>query len=409
VPVAVAIGLTGLVAVYIFTDFPLFFASNTLFHSLNSYVLIAFPLFFLAGNIMGTGGLAKRLIKICQVATAPIAGGLAIAMVLACAVFASITGSSTTGLVAIGTIMFPALTKAKYDKSFSSGLLTTSGSLGILIPPSIPMIFYAYLADQSVGKMFLAGIGPGLLITILLCVYAHYFAKQKKYTYAEFKFLDLLKALKAGLWAIGMPFIILGGIYGGVFTVTEAAGVAVIYAAFVELFIYKELKWQDLLKILDETTLFVASIAIIVSMASFFGQYLALERIPDEVAIFFQRFITSKMLFLVVINCLLLFVGTFMDIISAMVILVPLLLPLATRYQVDLVHLGIIFVINMEIGFMTPPLGLNLFASQMITKMTFDKVIKAVLPTLLILLLVLIFVTYFSQLALFIPSLYYAK
>ena len=407
VPIAFCIAATGLFGIIVFTDIPVSLVSDNLFHALDAYTLIAVPLFFVAGNIMSAGTIAEKLVNFARSVTGFLNGGLGISAVLACGIFASVTGSSTTALVAIGTIMFSAMTRAGYSGRFSIGLLTTSGSLGILLPPSVPMIVYAFIANQSVGRMFLAGVLPGLLILALLAAYSFYFADEGDQPREQFSLARVVQTVREGFWALLLPVVVLGGIYGGIFTATEAAGVSVVYALIVEMFIYRELKWRDLPRILDESALFSAAIMVIIAMATFFGQFLTLEQIPESIVSAITAHIDSKWVLLIFINVFLLFVGTFMDIISAMLILAPILIALANRYQIDLVHLGIIFVINMEIGFMTPPLGLNLYAAQAITKMTIGEIVRAVVPTVGILLIGLLIVTYFPQISLWLPGLVY--
>lgn len=294
--------------------------------------------------------------------------------------------------------------KAGYSERFSAGLLMTAGSLGILIPPSVPMIIFAHISNVSVGKMFLAGVVPGLIVLLLLSVYAYFFGDSNEDARQEFSFRRLVLAIRYGIWALLLPAVVLGGIYGGLFTVTEAAGVSVIYALLVEIFIYRGIGWRDIPRLIDEAALFSAAIMIIIAMATFFSQYLNLEQIPPKLAKAVTDHVESKFLILLIINLFLLFIGTFMEIVSAMLILVPVLIAVANRFQIDLIHLGIIFVINMEIGFMTPPLGLNLFAAQGLTKLRIAQLVRGALPTMGILFLVLMLVTYVPQVALWLPN-----
>jgi C4-dicarboxylate transporter DctM subunit len=330
-------------------------------------------------------------------------GGLGVAAVVACGIFASITGSSTTALVAIGSVMFAAMVRNGYSQRFSAGILTTAGSLGILVPPSVPIIVFAHIANQSVGKMFLAAVFPALLVLMLLSVYAALFADSKQEAEDKFDIRKVARTARDGFWALLLPVIVLGGIYGGYFTVTEAAAVSVVYAFVAEMFIYGELKWRDLPRVVDQAVLFSSAIMIIIAMATFFGQYLALEQIPGKLVTAVTEHVDSRFTLLLLMNVLLLFIGTFMDIISAMLILAPILVALAARFEIDLVQLGIIFVINMEIGFMTPPLGLNLFAAQGLTRMKIAALVRAVVPSVGVLLIVLILVTYIPELTLWLP------
>lgn len=408
-PIASCICITGLAAILLFTQIPISLPAGNLYHALDSYTLIAVPLFFIAGNIMSSGSLAPTLVEFARALTAFLRGGLGVATVLACGIFASITGSSTTALIAIGAVMYGSMVKAGYSERFSAGLLMSAGSLGILIPPSVPMIVFAHIANVSIGKMFLAGVIPGVMVLLLLSVYAYFFSDSKEDARQAFSLRRLLSSVRHGIWALLLPGVVLGGIYGGLFTVTEAAGVSVIYALLIELFVYRGLKWRDLPRLIDEAALFSAAIMIIIAMAAFFSQYLTLEQIPPKMASAVTDHVTSKFLVLLIINLLLLFVGTFMEIVSAMLILTPILIAVANRFQIDLIHLGIIFVINMEIGFMTPPLGLNLFAAQGLTKLKISELVRAALPTVGILVIVLMLVTYVPQVALWLPNLVYPK
>lgn len=403
-PIAFCLCLTGLAAILVFTDIPVSLPAGNLYHALNSYTLIAVPMFFFAGNVMSAGSLAPTLVEFARACTAFLRGGLGVATVLACGVFASITGSSTTALIAIGAVMYGSMVKAGYSPRFSSGLLMTAGSLGILIPPSVPMIIFAHIANLSVGRMFLAGVVPGLLVVVLLSIYSYFFADSKREDETEFSWYPLWISIRKGIWALLLPVVVLGGIYGGLFTVTEAAGVSVVYALFIELCVYRSVKLRDVPRLADEAALFSGAIMIIIAMATFFGQYLTLEQIPPKMAEVMTNHVHSKFMVLLIINILLLFVGAFMEIVSAMLILAPVLIAVATRFQIDLIHLGVIFVINMEIGFMTPPLGLNLFAAQGLTKLRIGELFMGALPTLGILFFVLFLVTYVPEVALWLPN-----
>jgi C4-dicarboxylate transporter DctM subunit len=404
VPIAYCICATGLFAVAMFTQIPLSLPAGNLYHALDSYTLIAVPLFFVAGNIMASGSLAPTLVEFARACTAYLRGGLGVAAVLACGIFASITGSSTTALIAIGAVMYGSMIRAGYSERFSAGLLMSAGSLGILIPPSVPMIVFAHIANVSVGKMFLAGVVPGLLVLLLLAIYAYFFSDSEQDARQEFSWRRLTQAARRGVWALSLPALVLGGIYGGLFTVTEAAGVSVIYALFVEKVVYRSLRWRDLPRLIDEAALFSAAIMLIIAMAAFFSQYLTLEQIPPKLAQTVTEHVHTKFMVLLTINLFLLLLGTFMEIVSAMLIVTPVLIAIATRYQIDLIHLGIIFVINMEIGFMTPPLGLNLFAAQGLTKLKIGTLVRGALPTMAILSIVLMLVTYVPEVALWLPN-----
>jgi C4-dicarboxylate transporter DctM subunit len=363
-------------------------------------VLLAIPLFILAGNLMTQGAISKRLIRIAASITAPLPAGLGVAAVLSCTLFAAISGSSPVTLIAIGSLMYPALVEAGYKKSFATGLLASAGTLGIIIPPSIPMIVFSIMANVSVTDMFIAGVLPGLLLAALLMTYAMVHGRgmaRGKWDPVEFR-----TAITTGFLSVLVPVIILGGIYSGYFTATEAAAVAVAVALVIELGFYRELKPTMVWKAMTDTTEMLGMIFFILLFAVSFNKFLILEQIPQNMVESMSGMISSKFQFLVAVNILLLIAGCFMDIMSAILVFAPLLVPMAIHYGIDPVHFGIIMIVNLEIGYLTPPVGINLFVASAAFKRPLGEVIRAVIGPMLMLLLGLMVVTFWPELSLFL-------
>ncbi len=365
----------------------------------NKDILLSIPLFILAGNIMSRGGMASRLIDLMKSLTAPIPGGLAIATILSCAAFAAVSGSGTVTLLAIGTLMYPALINAGYPKSFALGALCAAGTLGIVVPPSIPLILYGIMTQTSIGDLFIAGIGPALLLTILMLGYA----MMQNFSHRESSWnLDyILTSLKKGVWALLMPIIILGGIYTGYFTATESAAVAVVYAIIVETFIHKEMKWAVLFEVIAETTKLLGSLFPVLMIALSLNVFLTYEEVPQSLVAWMSQRIDNPTTALLGINLFLILIGCIIDIGSAILILAPMLGPIANSQGIDPVHFGIIMVMNLEIGYLTPPLGLNLIVAMGVFKEKFWTVCKATIPFLLIMLTGLLIVSFVPKIALF--------
>jgi len=404
-PIAVCLFLTAVVALLL-SDVSLVVLGHAIFFKIESYSLLAVLFFILAGNLMVKGAVAEKIINIIKSLVGFFPGGMAIVAVLSCGIFAAISGSSPATVIAIGSFMLPAMIGMNYDRKFSTGLIASSGSLGILIPPSIPMIIYGMIVGVSIGKLFLAGVLPGLTVMLAFSLYSLITCKRNVNIKREtFDFGKIVDAFKDGGFALLLPVVILGGIYGGIFTPTEAAAVAVFSALALEFFLYHKIKLKDLPQIVIESSITTAALMIIVSSASCLGEYLTLELIPDRMAEFLVATIHNKYLFLLVVNIALLFVGTFMDIISAMLILVPILAGTLVGFDINPIHFGIIFIFNLEIGYLTPPLGINLYVAGSLAKMPFTEVVKAVLPTVVIMLICLFIFTYFPQLSLYLPKL----
>ncbi|MDZ7401647.1 MAG: TRAP transporter large permease subunit [candidate division KSB1 bacterium] len=363
--------------------------------------LIAIPLFTFAGYVLAESNAPKRLVNLSRAMFGWMPGGLAIVVLVTCAFFTAFTGASGVTIVAIGGLLYPMLLKEGYPEKFSLGLITSSGSLGLLFPPSLPIILYAVVAKISVDQLFLAGIIPGFLLIILLSIYSTQKGKKAAVPVTRFNWGNLWLALKEAIWEIPLPFIIIGGIYGGFFTATEAAAITAFYALIVEVFVYQDLKlFKDIPKIIKESTVLVGGILVILGTALGLTNYLIDEQVPMKILNFMQTFISSKIVFLIMLNILLLIVGCMMDIFSAIIVVVPLIVPIARAFGVDPIHLGVIFLTNLEIGYLTPPVGLNLFISSFRFEKPILQLYRASLPFLLILIIALFIITYIPALSL---------
>ena len=367
--------------------------------SLNNEVLLAIPMFIAAGNVMTRGSIAERLIEVMRVLTQWLPGGLAVATILSCAMFAAISGSSPVTLLAVGTILYPALLREGYSRSFSLGALTSGGTLGIIIPPSIPLILYGIVTEKSISDLFTAGIMPGLLLTAVLGIYALWF--NRHLPSKSLDFLQIAEALRKGIWALLLPVVLLGGIYTGYFSATEAAAVALGYALIVEIFVHREMRVRDFFNTSVETAKLLGTLFPIVAVALSIKSLLTVEQVPHALAEWIGTIVTDPITFLLAMNVLLLLVGCFIDVISAILILGPLMLGIAQTYGIDPIHLGIIMVINLEVGFLTPPVGLNLIVATTAFRESFFFVCRAVLPFIALILAVLMIVTFVPELSLF--------
>lgn len=405
VPISVTLASVTMVLLYYFTPSPLIAIPQQLFNGLDNFVMLAVPFFILAGAIMTQGAMAKRLIDVMNFLVGHIRGGGAIAAILSCLFFAALSGSSPATVVAIGSIMIPALKNSGYPERFSIGLLTTAGSLGIVIPPSIPMIFYALVMNVSVAELFMAGILPGILIALCIMVYSVILARKNNWRIErKIPFKEGMIYIKDGIWAMLLPVIVLGGIYSGIFTPTEAAAISVTYALFIEIFIYKELSYEKLRKAAVESAVLSGSLLFILSCAMTFIWLLTTEQIPEKLAEVTMQVAKSPEIFLLLVVILFLFMGSVIDDVSAMMILSPLFFETLRRFNIDLIHYGIVMVLVIEYGFLTPPFGLNLFVAMGLTKKSLLEVSRAVLPFLVILLICLFICTYVPWISLFLPN-----
>lgn len=407
VPVAFAISGATIISIYFFTDIPMEVTVQRMFAALNSFPLLAIPLFILAGKLMENGGISKRLINLATVFVGHTAGGYAAVGVLACMFFGALSGSSAATVAAIGAILIPAMILRGYQPRFAAATLAVSGELGAIIPPSIPMILYGVVTGTSIGDMFIAGVVPGILLGISLIIFVFIVSKIKGYggdiekTTWKVKF----KAIYDALFALIMPVIILGGIYGGFFTPTEAAAIAVLYALVIGLFVYKELKIRSLVDMFGEAAITTSIIMIIISSAGLFSWYLTQNMVPQQAAIFLTELTSNPFTFLLFINVLLLVVGMFFEASAAILILAPILLPIAIQFGIDPVHFGIIMIVNLAIGMVTPPVGVNLFISCKIANISLEEITKGVLPFLILLIFNVLIISYIPILSTWLPSL----
>jgi len=408
VPIGIALGLASTLALIVSGSVNPTYIAQGLVTSIDSFPLMAVPFFVLAGDLMGHGGLSKRLLNVGNVIFGRYAGGLAIIAVVTCMFFAAISGSGPATVAAVGAIMMPAMARDGYRPPFTGGLIASAGSLGVIIPPSIPMVIYSTSANVSVTKMFMAGVVPGMLIGLSLILYAWFQARREGITgtIENHDLKTILRTIWEAKWALMVPVLILGGIYGGVFTPTEASAVGVIYGLIVGLFVYRELKFADLYHIFAASALTSATIMIIVGAATIFGRVLTIERIPVMMADAITHWVSSPLAILLLINGFLLIIGTFMETLAAIIILTPILLPVAMAAGVDPVHFGIIMIANLAIGMVTPPVGVNLFVASRVGETPLEQVVRAALPFLAVMLLVLVAITYIPALSLTLPAIF---
>ncbi len=363
--------------------------------------LVAIPLFTFAGYLMAESRTPERLVNLSRALFGWLPGGLAIVALIACAFFTAFTGASGVTIIALGGLLYPILLKEKYSEKFSLGLLTTSGSLGLLFPPSLPLILYCLIARVNVDDLFLAGIVPGVLLILLLSFYSIYKGAASKAQREPFSLSRVKKALIEAIWIVPLPIIILGGIYGGIFTASEAAAVTVVYVLFVELVIYRDLKLtKDVPRIASDAMILVGGVLIILGCALGLTNYIVDAEVPAHIVEFMRQHISSKFTFLIILNVCLLVVGCLMDVFSAIIVVVPLILPIAREFGVHPLHLGIIFLTNLEIGYSTPPVGLNLFIGSYRFKKPIPELCRAALPFIAVLFIFLVIVTYVPDISL---------
>ncbi|HQZ07777.1 MAG TPA: TRAP transporter large permease subunit [Burkholderiaceae bacterium] len=405
IPVAISLGLASLLTIAFFSQDSIASMSIKLFETSEHYTLMAIPFFVLAGNLMSTGGVAKRMVRFAIAAVGHLRGGLAIASILACMLFAAVSGSSPATVVAIGSIVITGMVRNGYTKEFAAGVICNAGTLGILIPPSIVMVVYAAVTEVSVGRMFMAGVVPGIMLGLMLMIAVWWRAGKLQITpppKASGK--EVLRALRDSMWGLALLVIIMGGIYGGVFTPTEAAAVSAVYALAVAVFVYRDLTFKQLPEVFLESAKTTVMIMFIVANALLFAHVLTTERIPQAIAEQIMAVGMSPWMFLLVVNIILLIAGNFMEPTGIILILAPILFPIAMKLGIDPIHLGIIMVVNMEIGMVTPPVGLNLFVTSGVTGMNLVQVTKAALPWLTVLLVFLVIVTYVPAISLALPN-----
>jgi tripartite ATP-independent transporter DctM subunit len=407
ISVAVSIGLASVLGIHL-SNVNMLISVKELFSSINKFPLAAIPFFILAGNIMDTGGISRRLVEFAKSIVGGVQGGLPMTMVLTCMIFAAVSGSSVATTFAIGAILIPALIKHGYPRPYAASLQATSAELGVIIPPSIPLILYGVSAEVSIGELFIAGVGPGLFIGFALMLFVWIYCKYKGWGHNDGEGrLGVGRAtLKAG-WALLMPVIILGGIYGGVFTPTEAAAVAVFYALLVGMVIYREIRITDLFGILRKSVISSAVIMFIIANAGLFAFLLTRAGVPEAIGLWLKDILESPGLFLLGVNITLFLIGMFIETSAAILVLAPILVPVAIYFGIDPVHFGLIMVVNLAMGMITPPFGVNLFAACTVARLSLDKVIKDLVPFVVVVFACLMVISYFPPLSLALRDLVY--
>jgi C4-dicarboxylate transporter DctM subunit len=405
VPVFMCLFFTAVLGFVLFTDLPILLLTQTLFRSLDNFALVVVLFFILCGNIMTAGSIVERLIKVANAVVSWLPGGLGMAGILACGLFGAISGSTVATVVALGGFMIPALLENGYPMRYAVGVMTTSGNLGVIIPPSIGMILYSMISNVSLEGLFMTGFVPGILIMGLTCVYTYFVFRNN----TEILRMpvpstrELIQILKEGFWSLMLPVIIFGGIFSGAFTANEAAVVACVYAFVVELFIHRSMKFSQVKQITVSSAITSATLLIIVSGATCFGRLLTLENIPGKITEAVLATIHSPFVFLLAMNILLLIVGMFMDIISATLILGPVFLPMLAGFNVDVMHFGLIMTVNLAIGYCTPPMGVSLYITGAMVNKDLFWVTRSVVPFLAIQVAVLLLMTYLPDLTLWLP------
>ena len=408
VPIAFAMGFATLLAIIAHGEMPFSLLAQRALVGADSYALLAIPFFILAGNLMNYGGITSRLIAFANAVVGRFRGGLAQTTVLSTMLFSGISGSAVADATALGKVLIPAMKKQGYGAPFAGGLMAAASVNGPIIPPSIPMVIYGLSVGKgvSIAALFLGGVVPGLLLGLSLMVMAYYISVKRNYpVFERVSWREIPRRALPALWAMMMPVIILVGVTGGIFTVTESAAVAVLYAAFIGLVVYRELKLADLLPILVQTALDTALVMFIIALASGFGYLMAISGLPREIAAWISSISTDPYVILLLINVLLLIVGCFMEAIAAMLILIPVLIPIVQAVGIDLVHFGLIMVFNLMLGLLTPPVGILLYICANFAEIRLEEEIKAALPFLAMGLLVLALITYFPALVLWLPNL----
>lgn len=403
--IGVGLGLSSAIVLYCVLDMPLVVVVQRMFTSVDSFSFMAVPFFMLAGAFMSEGGVTKRIVDFSMAMVGALAGGLALVVAVAGMFFAALSGSSAATTAAIGSSMIDEMERRGYPRSFAAAVVASGGTVGIVIPPSITMVVYGSIANTSIADLFMAGFVPGILMGVTMCVVSWVISKKNGYQgEGKFSLGRLLRSVRECFWALMMPVIILGGIYSGIFTPTEAAAVAAVYGALVGLFIYRELKIKDLPRTLLNAAYNTTMIMFVVGAANLFGWILTNAQVPHMLAESFAHITTNPIVFLMLVNVLLLFIGTLINASAAVVILTPILLPVALGMGIDPMFFGVLMVINLAIGCITPPVGLDLFVVSSITGISIDKVTAKVMPYLLMLLVDLVIFTWFPSIITFLPE-----
>ena len=407
VPVGIALGISTMGALIYSGTLSLASIPQALVTSCDSFPILAIPLFILSGDLMGAGGVSSRILNVCNVFFGRITGGIAIVTVLVCMFFAAVSGSGPATVAAVGTMVVPTMLKLGYDKPFVLALVATAGSIGVIIPPSIPMVIFGVSTGASVTSLFMGGFIPGILIGIALIIYCYIHCKRRGFTGTADPFTKkaALDALWDAKWALINPVIILGGIYAGIFTPTEAAAVAAVYAFVCGVFLHRELTLAKFIKAISTSCSTTATTMVILGCATAFSKVITLEQIPTMVANGLMAISSNKIIILLLINLLLLIVGCFMDTTPAILILAPILMPVAASLGVDPIHFGLIMVTNLAIGFITPPLGINLFVASRIADSPMEVILKGIMPFIAVMLLCLMMITFIPDIVMFLPNL----
>ena len=409
VSVAVSIGLASILGIQV-GNANMLISVKEMFNSINKFPLAAIPFFILAGNIMETGGISRRLVEFAKSLVGGVQGGLPMTCVLTCMIFAAVSGSSVATTFAIGAILIPALIKHGYPTTWAAALQATSAELGVIIPPSIPMILFGVSAEVSIGELFIAGFGPGLLISGALMLFVWLYCKWKGWGKNDGDGrLGLFAATRQAAWALLMPVIILGGIYGGIFTPTEASAVAVLYALVVGMLIYREIGVKDLYVTLRKSVVSSAVIMFIIANAGLFAFLITRAGVPDAIGHWLEDVLKTPAYFLLGVNAALFLIGMFIETSAAIIVLAPILAPVAQHFGIDPVHFGLIMVVNLALGMITPPFGVNLFAACTVARISLDRMIKDLIPFVLVVLACLMVITYVPGLSLSLRDLVYAK
>lgn len=402
VPIGIALGLSTLITIFSCSSIPVIIIAQNAFAGLDSFPLLAIPFFMLAGSLMTYGGISRRIVALAECLVGFIIGGLAMVTVVACMFFGAISGSGPATVSAIGSFMVPLMKEKKYSGGFAAALIATSGTIGVIIPPSIPFVIYGVVSGVSVGDMFVAGIIPGITIGLALIILSYFIAKKEHYP-KQTSFPTIKKlyiTIKEALWALLVPIIIMGGIYGGIFTPTEAAVVASVYALFIGKFIYKELNRQTIYDAFKDAMIVNAATTFMIGLSTSFAAYLAIEQIPIKIGQFILTQSDSRIIILLLINIMFLIVGCFVDNISSTIILTPIFLPVVTDLGMSPIHYGIMMTLALAIGFITPPYGCNLFVASAISGESVESISKNLVPFIIVMILTLLLLTFVPWLSL---------
>ena len=409
-PISLALGLASTVTAAVQTKGSLLFLPQKIYTALDSFPLLAVPLFILAGSFLETGGVGRRLVNLANVMVRHLPGGLGMVVVVATTIFSEVSGSSAADAAAIGSVTIPAMLRLGYTPAFATAVVAAAGGAAVLIPPSIAAVIYGWQANTSVGELFAAGFIPGFATAAALMIYIYFTAKRRGFpTEPKATWTETGRAIRESLPALLMPVIILGGIFGGFFTATESAAVAVVYGLIVALFYYKELTWRDLPKILIDSAVTTGIVGLLLGMATVFGYVLTTLQVPLKLANAIMDLSGNRWVFLILVNLLLLVAGCFLNATAILVVIVPILLPMAQRFGIDLVHFGIMIIANLGIGYVTPPVGTCLYVACSISKEPLERVIRPLVPLLGVMVLMLAVVAFWPDLTLILPRLLYRK